>query len=101
MAVLQRNNSRLSQTMTLTTTSVLTFRAEQGKQGLLPGNQVLGIFVDGVLKGSITPQANTFGTYTVALNATAGSHVVELRGQTGQLLLLGPPTALVDNVQLA
>lgn len=34
--------------MTLTTTGVLRFQAVQGKQGLLPGNQVLGIYVDGV-----------------------------------------------------
>jgi hypothetical protein len=101
VVALQRNNSRISQTMTLTTTSVLTFQAVQGKQGLLPGNQVLGIYVDGVLKGTVTPQANTFGTYSVPLSSTAGAHVVEIRGQTGQLLLLGPPTALIDNVRLA
>lgn len=101
VAVLQRNNSRISQTMTLTTTSVLTFRAVQGRQGLLPPNQTLQVFVDGVLKGSIVPQASTFGTYSVNLASTAGAHLVEIRGTAAPLLLLGPPTALVDNVRLA
>ena len=101
VAVLQNNNSRISQTMTLTTTSVLTFRAVQGRQGLLPPNQTLGVFVDGVLKGTIVPQASTFGTYSVALTSTAGAHLVEIRGTGLPLLILGPPTALVDNVALA
>lgn len=80
-----RNAGRLSRPIGLTRNDVLRFTATQRRSGTT-GNQGIGVYVDGVLQGTVvTPSASRWTTYRVPLSiAREAAHTLEIRGTTTQ-----------------
>lgn len=92
-----RNAGRVSRPIGLTRNDVLRFSATQRRSGTT-GSQGLGVYVNGVLQGSVvTPSASRWTTYAVNLSVPReGAYTLEIRGTTTQA---GQDrTALIDQV---
>lgn len=96
VAFLQMNNSAVSRTISLPATGSyqIVFAAAQ-RANYNQSEQVLQVFIDNFLLGSVQPHGGTFQTFTIPLDTAAGSHQLMFKGTVSN-----DSTVLLDQVNI-